>query len=98
MLRLIERGHLRVGHRLDALADLLELVGLRGHVLLLGRFRQEHVGDDRVERGAAAVVQLLRRVGLGRRIIGSPAIVELLRGDRPVADARRVLRLLRGCG
>ena len=93
---LIERHDLGVAHRLDPLADFLELVRGGGHPLLLARFGQELLGDDGVECRPPAVVQLLRRLGLRRRVVSAPAIVQLLRRDRPVADAGRGVRGLLG--
>jgi hypothetical protein len=87
-VRLVERDDIRVGHRLGAPGDLRFDVRVRAHALVLGRCADQHLGDDLVERVAASFVELLRRFRMAGRIPGAPAVVELLDGDRPVADAR----------
>ena len=46
----------------------------------------QHLGDDVLERGAAAVVERLQRLGVLGRVGGAPLLVQLAHGDRAVAD------------
>ena len=95
-VRLIERDHVGFADRLDARLQLGLLVGVRRHVLRLGRLGDQHLCHDGLERRPLAVVQLLRGLGMPGRIERLPAIVDLLGRDDPIANAGRRVAAVAG--